>query len=50
MIVFVRGDRWWGDINVRVSEKVFDISFADDYITENKYSAGVRTQGKTNPF
>jgi hypothetical protein len=30
MIVFARGDRWWGNINARVSEKVFDINFVHD--------------------
>ena len=50
MIVFARGDRWWGKINVKVSEKVFDISLVGDYIKENEYSAKVSTQRKANPF
>jgi hypothetical protein len=49
MIVFVRGDRWWGSINVTASEKVFDFSSVDDYIRENEYFVEVRTQRKTNP-
>ena len=50
IIVFARGDRWWGNINVRVSGKVFDMSFVDDYMTENEYFAEVPTQRKANPF
>lgn len=50
MIVFARGDRWWGNINVRVSEKGFDVNFVDDYMTESEYSAEVPTQRKANPF
>jgi hypothetical protein len=50
MIVFARGDRWWGNINARVSEKVFDVSLLDDYMTKNEYSAEVPTQRKANPF
>lgn len=46
MIVFARGDRRWGNINGRVSEKVFDVSFVGDYMTKNEYSVEVPTQKK----
>jgi hypothetical protein len=50
MIVFARGDRRWGNINARVSEKVFDINFVGDYMANNEYSVEVPTQRKANPF
>jgi len=50
MIVFAPGDRWWGNTNVRVSGKDFDVTFVDDYITENEYFAEVPAQRKAKPF
>lgn len=50
MIVFARGDRWWGNINVRVSEKDFDVSFVGVYMMGSEYCAEVPTQRKANPF
>jgi hypothetical protein len=50
MIVFARDDRWWGKINVKVSGKVFDVSFVEDYIRVDEHSAKVLTQRKANPF
>jgi len=49
-IVFARSDRWWGKINDNVSEKVFDVSFIDDCITEHEYPEEMASQRKTNPF